>query len=427
MAKLMKCTKCPFHIDVTSIPPGSVIECPNCNVPVRVPTGQTGKYAAVPAGKPVAKAKTGTGRQPAVKSGGRQTALFRKMSHADPVRSGSRDLAGPRSQGSNTGLILGICAVVLVAVVVGILVASNGFKPAPQPPRTADDTAYDPGVSNTSATSGPNSATQKPSSRSGGDPNVDYVERGGKPYPVSKTFKGGARNFSMPPKGKEFEIDENAAKEVDRLLKQGSAQTIFDKHYDWMPIILDRILSEDETMARTALQVMDLVCEKYRIKDESTDQIYKFDWAFFNEPKTRAGVYDMFCSWFKNNKWAMDEVRAGRDPGEIREAAVDPKDVNWDEWMKDLKYFSSAGYLSDDYDYKEDSPGYPKWKMLRAMGSSAYPYLAKYIDNENVQWGKAAVVCLRLLSGKKDLPMPKNPEQAKQVKQDIVKTLGIKE
>lgn len=426
MAKLMKCTKCPFHIDITSIPPGSVIECPNCNTQVRVPTGQTGKYAAV-----AAKAKTGTGRQPAVKSGGRQTALFRKMAHADPLRAGTRDLvhdrgaAAPRSQGSNTGLIIGICAVALVVIVVVIVVASSSSKPGPQPTRVTEEVAYDPGAGSTSPASTAGAGTQKPVA--GADPNVDYVERGGKRYPVSRTFKAGARNFCMPPKGKEFEIDQSAAAEVDRLLKQGSVQTIFDRHYDWMSVILDRILSDEETVSRTALQVMDRVCERYRIKDEATDQIYKFDWAFFNEPKTRAGVYDMYCLWYKNNKWAMDEVRAGRDPGEVREATVDPKDVNWDEWMKDLKYYSSAGYLSDEYDYKEDSPGYAKWKMVRAMGPAAYPYLVRYIDNENLQWAKAAVVCLRLLSQKKDLPMPKNPEHAKQIKQDIIKALGIKE
>lgn len=285
-------------------------------------------------------------------------------------------------------------------------------------------------------------------------------------------FLADARGFVSWNQRMCFERDPSAERLVDGLLARGAVEEVFARHVEWMPLILERLLSRDREIARRAFEVMDRVAQAHSVPG------YRFDWSLFEHALYRAAAYEDLCVWYRMNArlfnpgarpqqdwepWirklgdedpdvrasthaflmknlgyarpALEAARDDPDP-EIRArvrmildalsaGGQDPRDVDWDAWMRDLKFFSCADGGTDDYFYPEDSPGYEKFQKLKLMGPRAYPYLIEYIDNENLQWAKAAVVCLRLLSGRRDLPLPKNREEAILVKERVARALGL--
>src|ERR1043165_1335229 len=103
MAKILKCPGCQQSMDVTSIEPGSTVQCPDCGKNVRVATGATSvraKTVSPPIPPPV------------------------------PV---------PAPQKSSSGLFigLGIGAVAVIAVIAFFTMKHDPVEPVPtkQPPR----------------------------------------------------------------------------------------------------------------------------------------------------------------------------------------------------------------------------------------------------------------------------------------------------
>lgn len=77
---------------------------------------------------------------------------------------------------------------------------------------------------------------------------------------------------------------------------------------------------------------------------------------------------------------------------------------DWDQIMKNLR--AGGGY---------DDPSRPEgatYARVKSMGKDAYPHLVRYIDNEDIMLGKAAVAVLNELTGQKK-PLPREETKAK--------------
>ena len=82
----------------------------------------------------------------------------------------------------------------------------------------------------------------------------------------------------------------------------------------------------------------------------------------------------------------------------------DPSKANWEQLMSMLR--PGGGF---------DDPTRPEaaaFEKVKKMGKPAWPYLVRYIDNEDVSLGRAAVVVLGELTGNKT-PLPNEGTKAK--------------
>jgi hypothetical protein len=70
----------------------------------------------------------------------------------------------------------------------------------------------------------------------------------------------------------------------------------------------------------------------------------------------------------------------------------DPARAKWDEMMKNMR--SGGGFD------QMDRPEGVTFQRVKAMGKAAYPYIARYIDHEDMMLGRAAVSILNELTGR---------------------------
>lgn len=80
------------------------------------------------------------------------------------------------------------------------------------------------------------------------------------------------------------------------------------------------------------------------------------------------------------------------------------KESDWDQIMKNLR--PGGGY--DDLTRPEGAT----FARVKSMGKDAYPHLVKYIENEDIALGKAAVTVLNELTGQKKA-LPREDTKAK--------------
>ncbi|RPH48442.1 MAG: hypothetical protein EHM91_04335 [Planctomycetota bacterium] len=89
---------------------------------------------------------------------------------------------------------------------------------------------------------------------------------------------------------------------------------------------------------------------------------------------------------------------------QISKPAETVDNVNWDAIIRDLR--SGGGF---DH---ADRPEGVAFQKVKAFGKAAYPKLIKYIDDEQPEFGIAAVAVLNALTGR-DSPLPKGVTKGK--------------
>ncbi len=435
MANLIKCTACPFHLDATGMSPGSVLQCPNCGASVKIPTGQTGKMPAakpaIPVAQPVqpaAKAPTGvrraaTGTTPVFKKAAGSKSMGRRSAEDRPVQ-----------KKNNTPIIIGV-VVGLVAVGGIIVFMTTGNKPSgpiakkkveePVEPPTAPPIKREP-----EPTPPPKEETKIPSGKE--EPKKEEPkeepkkeEPAAKPPPAtnSKDFKVGALNY-MPPNYRP-EVAPGKMKELEELIQRKFRPNIVDKFGDYFNALCLKICDDDEVAARFACETLLEICHKKLNMQEGDGTPLKGPWDKWNEPQYRAGFVVTVLQWAKDNKSYFEAIAQGKDPNNLApEDKVDLSMMPWDKWMSSLSHYSmmAEGKLG----YPKDSPEYTVYEKVEKLGKAAYPYLIKYVDNEDPNWAKGAVVALRNLTGI-TAPLPKNPEEGKASRAKYIKELGLKE
>lgn len=399
MAKILKCPRCQEKIDVTDLSGGSTVRCEACGTMVRV-AGSTQAIPKAPPPPPPAPAARERGttrvRKPGDKNStrvraaggaapGRQTELFRKMSNSRQPGEAGRPRGGGGGKeggGSNTGMIIAIAAaavVVLGGIAFAVMSGKDSHKAG-------------------SASSGGEKESPKKSKKK------DEAKSANRPAPPAPptdtgTFKPGALALvdkSTTPMMPSINPDANAQYEL--LAGAGKASDIAAADYRWVTYVVNGMLSDNEAVAKTSMDAMHQIIVKRKL-DASQSSLEKQSTLFgFNMPEARSSEYTYWAQWYftasARNAVASWKESAGADasgPGGPGILGGNPATEPWEETLGKLK---SGGFGN------QTTPEYYEYQKIRGMGKPAYPYLVKYIDHENIELGKTAVMILNELTGR---------------------------
>ncbi len=408
MAKLIACTRCESQIDVTNAPAGSTVRCSECNSLVRISTGTAEPIPSVPQAPPVAR--------PSRRGGGRRDPLFNKFANARPPGGGTprggrstsprmgRRGAAPAKK-SNTPVIIGVVVGVLAVLAIVIVIATRGDKPPASKEGGNDVIMNVPEPGSKPPPPKPEPAPAAPGKTGKEEkktfPTLTKSEKGS--YSIPDSFEPGAKkHVELRRSGiMDLGLDNDLKSEYESLAKSGNVSSIIEKDYKWMPYIIDGLLSEDETAARTTYQSLHDICEKHKIwaADKEHMQTNPIKMKQFNSAIARAGEYEFWGEWYLKNKEAVASWEGG---GKLVVQAYADKE-NWDDLMSKLRV--GGGY--DDMS-RPEGVAYAK---VKSMGKSAYPHLIRYIGNEDLMLARAAVSVLNELTGRTEpLPRPDTRE-----------------
>lgn len=401
MAKLIKCPRCQAQIDVTSVPGGSTVRCSDCDSLVKL-AGGTG---------PVPKAEAPAPEPAPARGRGRQTDLFKRMSNVrapgergrppSRMQSMHEDRGGGtryRRSGSNTGLIVGgsIAAVVVIGVLIFAL--ANKKEPPKKAPVAVKQAEPDPEPEPVAAPAGKGEAPKKQAS---------MTKKTGGGYDVIATFEAGAKlTATKSPQGLyEFKNDEALRREYEAIAMQGKVAEIVQGDAKWIPYIIEALINDDEKVARNSFQALHDICTKRNITTEGGKNPVTL--ANVNSAYYRGNEYVFWSHewWAKSrNQSAVREWAPDATGGAASGIYADATKEDWDALMRDLR----AGGGFDDLKRPEGIA----FAKVKSMGKTAYPYLVKYIDNEELALAKAAVTVLNTLTGRTE-PMPKEETKSK--------------
>jgi hypothetical protein len=417
MARLIKCPRCQSQIDVTSVTGGTTVRCADCGAMVRVPTGATGVRPAVPAEAPA----------PAAKSGGRSTALFKKMAGTrapggsrPPSRGGAeaeeRRSYAPRGggRGMSAGAIGGIVAGVMVVLAVVLIMANQSKQQRNESTKESNRRKKEEFEKKQQEVFAKHREEEAELDRQ--EKEAKAAEKDGKKksglhkdasgaYKPPATFEPGAGR--MVKGGMTVTADPALVKEFEGMVSGGRTADVVKEPGKWFPAMLVSFLSDNETVARGAFQAIHDMCAAKNITTDSGKNPVRLD--LFNSCQWRGGEYSHWSEWWEKpqNKLAMG-VNDPKLQEEIRTkgGGGDPAKADWDKLMGHLR----AGGAFD----APDRPEGKAFEQVKGFGAAAYPFLAKYIDNEDPLLGKAAVKVLNLLTGRDgQMPTEANKAQVK--------------
>jgi hypothetical protein len=400
MAKILKCPRCQEKIDVTDLSGGSTVRCEACGTMVRIAGGtqQIPKAAppAAPAPAPAAQ-KRGTtkirkaGEKNTTKvrtnpGAGRQTELFRKMNNARSPGEGGRPRGGKDKEvsgGMSPGVMIGIAAAVVV-LIGGAAYAVLGKKDSGS------------GKSSSSSSREKDSAKEKKKKD-----DARNTARSSTPPPPTDTgtFKPGAMALvdkSTTPMMPSINPDANAQYEL--LAGAGKSSDIVSADYRWITYVIHGMLSDNEAVAKTSMEAMHLIIGKRKL-DASQSSLEKQSALFgFNMPEARSSEYTYWAQWYftasARNAVASWKEAAGPDASGSGGAGIVGGNPATEPWEETLGKLRSGGFVN------ATTPEYYEFQKIKGMGKAAYPYLVKFIDHENVDLGKTAVLILNELTGR---------------------------
>ena len=412
MARLIKCPRCQSQLDVTSVSGGATVRCSDCGVMVRVPTGSTGVRPAVPASAPQPVAA------PAARSGGKSTALFKKMAgtrapggsrlpsraSVDAEQRGGRMPMRRGGQSMSPAALSGIIIGVMVLLCLGgvflyssrqaqIEANAEAKRMKNEQIKKDNERKLEEYRKQTEADEAAEKA-EKAAEKAGKKPALQKDASGA--YKAPATFEPGAKNQVKG--GASITTDPTLLKEFESLVSGGKLDTVIAEPGKWFNAMLVSFLSDNETVARGAFQAIHDMCKAKNITTDSGKNPVRLD--LFTSAQWRGGEYSHWSDWWEKpqNKLAMG-VKDAKLEEEIRTkgGSGDPSKANWDQLMGHLR----AGGAFDD----PDRPEGKAYRQVEGFGPAAYPYIIKYIDHDEIAMGKAAVKLLNTLT-KREGQMP---------------------
>jgi hypothetical protein len=423
MARLIKCPRCQSQIDATSVAGGSTVRCGDCGAMVRVPTGSTGVYPKsqqpVAAAAPAA-ASGGTRKRESTKvravGGGRQTDLFRKMSGARtpggtkaPSRASvaaeerSAGYAPRRRSGGNQtmiGLLCGLGVLVLIGALAFGMMAKKDSDQRTKETMNEERKRKNEEVRKQNAINRQIEADEQAAidaaaaAAKAGAKKPASLEKKDGAYVAPATFEPGARKHARLD---DYPLDAGLNKEFESMMGGSRGSEATRDPGKWMPYVVMGLLSDDEKVARGSFQALNDLCVQFKITTESGKNPVRLD--LVNSSYARGNDFNFWREWWDKPqnraafgvKAAMEELKTMGGGGE------NPDKANWPDIMKDLR----AGGAFDAIERPEGKA----FARVKGMGPKAFPHIIKFIDNEDLPLGKAAVTVLNVLSGRSS-PMP---------------------
>jgi hypothetical protein len=252
-------------------------------------------------------------------------------------------------------------------------------------------------------------------------PTTKIVKYHGRDIPIPIDFKGGAASKDYPPK----DIPANDIERVRVALDKGEVDALFKKPWENFKPVMATCLCDDEKIAKAAFQFLDKVAEKYKM--EVSGKPYRVEWDFFTDPTVRAGIYELFLQFDPALQGYFKKEKAGLDP--FSKDAVLADEANWEHLIVDLRHYSFTMEKGSEtkYTYEEspDNNGKKAFEQVKKMGKAAYPFLVKYILDEDPDRMKTAIIVLHMLTGYP--PHLYKPTEAQKAYREWLDNLGLKD
>lgn len=226
-----------------------------------------------------------------------------------------------------------------------------------------------------------------------------------RPRVIIPEFEPGARRWAerMTAKLSVIELDAKLKKQYRTLAASEKVLEIVDRDVTWMPYIIDGLLSDTESVARSSFQALHRVCRKRSISSSEEGFRNPIKLENFNSSYFRGGEYVFWSEQW----WGKKNVRKvvagwGREPRVVITLDGGAHLRDWDRLMRDLR----AGGAYDDVSRPEGRA----FAAVKKLGPSAYPRLIMFIVNEDPLMGRAAVAVLNELTGRQ-CPLPNETTQ----------------
>ncbi|MBI2899468.1 MAG: hypothetical protein HYY17_04745 [Planctomycetes bacterium] len=393
MAKLVKCPRCQEQIDASHAPEGSTVRCVGCSSLVRVPSGAYPKVTPPPAA--------------AVPKPSKSTPLFRKMSGAhSPGRSSrptsSSAAAVPRARGaavstrSNLPLFIG-AVVGLGVVIVGAALFLGVLKRREEPQKKTEPKAVQRPREERQT-----EPEKKPEEKSRTDnTKLRKTDQG---FKAPAAFEPGAEAHaraeaeSAKMTWRDVTVDAATQSACDDLLRKGDVESIKKEDWKYLPAIIVRFLSDEETVAKSAFRAMSEICVKRNISGavKSGDPFKNpINVDLVNSKVYRGGDYLQWAEWW-NVKQNQEVVADWKGGGKVEYARLDPETADWDKLLSDLK----DGGLDD-----ETTPAGRAVRIIDRMGRKGLEKLVNLLDRVELPEARIIVSALNHLT-KQNKPLP---------------------
>ena len=418
MAKILKCPRCQEKIDVTDLSGGSTVRCEACGTMVRIAGGtQTmpKTTATVPAPAPApARSERGTTkvRKPGGKNttkvrtnpgAGRQTDLFRKMSNAHSPGEGGRPRGGgPKedSGGMKPGVLIGIAAGVIILIGGAAFALMGKKEPAAGKASTSEKDAA-------------------PKKKKKDEPKAAAKAYTPPPPSDSGTFKPGARAAAGVGKDvPDMKCNPDARQTYEAMVTGGKIDEIVAEDYKWITYVFDGLLSDNEAVVKATCQALHKIIVKRKLDASQSDLGKSETMGGINMPELRGGEYTYWAQWWlmlpNRNAIATWAEQAGADPSASKPGGSSTVIGNAasENWAVTLGACRSGGFTNSN------TEEYHHFQRVKSMGKSAYPKLVEFLDNEDPDLGRTALLMLRQLTGREDGPARLNDGNKAQVKAD---------
>ena len=217
-------------------------------------------------------------------------------------------------------------------------------------------------------------------------------------YTIPTTFQKGALREITAKGAKELRVDAGTMRDYLRLLRRPypTAKERILSRFKYVGPMIASLASDDEREAKRSFQMLHDLMKKLKVSASDPDEPLKnpVKLRYINSAYWRGGEYAFFTDWYSLNKGNL-RIWLG-EPEVVRK--VHPKTFNWDRIMKNLR-------TGGAYD-QPDRPEGAAFAKVKAAGKAAYPYLIKYLDNEDPMLGRAANAVLCELTDRKVVYRP---------------------
>lgn len=262
------------------------------------------------------------------------------------------------------------------------------------------------------------------------EPEKIQVVINGKTYDTYKEFVPGAIQLltegKYPPDG----VDPGVREKARKLLLASRVDELLDKAYLYFNAVLELSLIDDETVARNAFEFFNRWCVLYKALDPDTRKVMQIPKALINNPEHRGAFYLMFLTFRDQFTEHFARHEKYGDPYAVVQE-FEPGQWPWDKIIRGLNSYSiAADPRKGKWEYVEGSEGYPWFIKMKKLPpehqKKVYPYLIRYIADEDPTRQRAATVCLNLLT-QLWKPFPKGREDAVRLQKEWMRDLGIEE
>jgi hypothetical protein len=214
----------------------------------------------------------------------------------------------------------------------------------------------------------------------------------------SGTFKPGALAMIDKATTPMMKVNPDTNAQYELLAGAGKVSDIVGSDFRWVTYVINGMLSDNEAVAKGSMDAMHQIIVKRKLDASQSDLARQANIGGFNMPEMRTTEYTYWAQWWftvqAQNAVAAWKEAAGSDASGPAGAGVLGGNAATEPWEETLGKLKSGGFGN------QTTPEYYEFQKIKGMGKSAYPYLVKYIDHENVELGKTAVLILNELTGR---------------------------